>query len=56
MSDFFTVFPFFNFQLQQYKQGVIPTNVPAVEDKPKENGQVDLGDQVINVNNKVISF
>ncbi|KAG5870334.1 hypothetical protein JTB14_037681 [Gonioctena quinquepunctata] len=39
-------------ELQQYKQGVIPSNVPAVEDKPKENGQVDIGDQVINVNNK----
>ncbi|KAJ8961806.1 hypothetical protein NQ318_021421 [Aromia moschata] len=41
-------------QLQQFKQGVIPTNVPAVEDKPKENGQVDVGDQV-NVNNKAAS-
>lgn len=40
-------------QLQQYKQGVIPTNVPAIEDKPKENGQVDVGDQVNNINNKV---
>ncbi|XP_068910882.1 liprin-alpha-1 isoform X13 [Tenebrio molitor] len=39
-------------ELQQYKQGVIPSNVPAVEDKPKENGQVELGDQVLNVNNK----
>ncbi|RZB84908.1 liprin-alpha-1 isoform X12, partial [Asbolus verrucosus] len=39
-------------ELQQYKQGVIPSNVPAVEDKPKENGQVEPGDQVLNVNNK----
>ncbi|XP_049820280.1 liprin-alpha-1 isoform X3 [Aethina tumida] len=39
-------------ELQQYKQGLIPTNVPAVEDKPKENGQVEIGDQIINVNNK----
>jgi predicted nucleic acid-binding Zn-ribbon protein len=43
-------------ELQQYKQGVIPSNVPAVEDKPKENGQVELGDQVLNVNNKVNIF
>ncbi|XP_068910885.1 liprin-alpha-1 isoform X16 [Tenebrio molitor] len=42
-------------ELQQYKQGVIPSNVPAVEDKPKENGQVELGDQVLNVNNKAAS-
>lgn len=40
-------------QLQQYKQGTIPSNVPALEDKPKENGQVDSGDQVTNTNNKV---
>ncbi|XP_015837294.1 liprin-alpha-1 isoform X14 [Tribolium castaneum] len=39
-------------ELQQYKHGVIPSNVPAVEDKPKENGQVESGDQVLNVNNK----
>ncbi|CAH1176338.1 unnamed protein product [Phaedon cochleariae] len=39
-------------ELQQYKQGVIPSNVPAIEDKPKENGQVEVGDQVTNVNNK----
>ncbi|XP_023029525.1 PTPRF interacting protein alpha isoform X4 [Leptinotarsa decemlineata] len=39
-------------ELQQFKQGVTPSNVPAVEDKPKENGQVDIGDQVININNK----
>lgn len=37
-----------NFQLQQYKLGGAPTNVPAVEDKPKENGQVETGDQVSN--------
>ncbi|XP_063909103.1 liprin-alpha-1 isoform X5 [Zophobas morio] len=42
-------------ELQQYKQGVIPSNVPAVEDKPKENGQVEPGDQVLNVNNKAAS-
>ncbi|KAJ8935918.1 hypothetical protein NQ314_012586 [Rhamnusium bicolor] len=42
-------------ELQQYKQGVISSNVPAVEDKPKENGQVEIGDQVINVNNKAAS-
>lgn len=41
------------FQLQQYKQGVISSNVPAIEDKPKENGQVDIGDQVNNINIKV---
>nr|CAH7764183.1 unnamed protein product [Callosobruchus chinensis] len=38
-------------ELQQYKQGVIST-VPAIEDKPKENGQVESGDQVANANNK----
>lgn len=43
-------------QLQQYKQGVIPPSVPAIEEKPKENGQVEIGDQVANVNNKVIVF
>ncbi|XP_008199488.1 liprin-alpha-1 isoform X10 [Tribolium castaneum] len=42
-------------ELQQYKHGVIPSNVPAVEDKPKENGQVESGDQVLNVNNKAAS-
>ncbi|CAH0558725.1 unnamed protein product [Brassicogethes aeneus] len=39
-------------ELQQYKQGHTPSSVPAVEDKPKENGQVDVGDQVITVTNK----
>ncbi|XP_023310282.1 liprin-alpha-1, partial [Anoplophora glabripennis] len=39
-------------ELQQYKQGVIPPSVPAIEEKPKENGQVEIGDQVANVNNK----
>lgn len=53
---FFIVFSKYFFQLQQYKQGVIPSNVPAVEDKPKENGQVESGDQVLNVNNKVNIF
>lgn len=38
----------FFLQLQQYKLGGAPTNVPAVEDKPKENGQVETGDQVSN--------
>ncbi|KAJ8910743.1 hypothetical protein NQ315_017200 [Exocentrus adspersus] len=37
-------------ELQQYKQGVIPPSVPAIEEKPKENGQVEIGDQVANVN------
>lgn len=36
------------FQLQQYKLGGPPSNVPAIEDKPKENGQVDTGDQISN--------
>ncbi|KAF5290731.1 hypothetical protein FQA39_LY14650 [Lamprigera yunnana] len=37
-------------ELQQYKLGGPPTNVPAIEDKPKENGQVEPGDHVINSN------
>ncbi|XP_060524107.1 liprin-alpha-1 isoform X2 [Cylas formicarius] len=39
-------------ELQQLKQGVTQPNVPALEDKPKENGQLQLeiGDQV-NSNN-----
>ncbi|KAB0804376.1 hypothetical protein PPYR_01346 [Photinus pyralis] len=35
-------------ELQQYKLGGLPSNVPAIEDKPKENGQVEHGDQVTN--------
>ncbi|XP_017785672.1 PREDICTED: liprin-alpha-1 isoform X12 [Nicrophorus vespilloides] len=35
-------------ELQQYKLGGPPSNVPAVEDKPKENGQIETGDQVTN--------
>ncbi|XP_072393569.1 liprin-alpha-1 isoform X1 [Diabrotica undecimpunctata] len=35
-------------ELQQYKQA----NVPATVEIPKENGQVDVGDQVISTNNK----
>lgn len=35
-------------ELQQYKLGGPPSNVPAVEDKPKENGQIESGDQVTN--------
>lgn len=42
------------FQLQQYKLGGPPTHVPAIEDKPKENGQVDIGDQVSSVNKVII--
>lgn len=37
-------------ELQQYKLGGPPSNVPAIEDKPKENGQVEPGDQVTNSN------
>lgn len=46
----------FLLQLQQLKLGGAPTIVPAVEEKPKENGQVETGDQVSNATtNKVIS-
>lgn len=41
------------FQLQQYKLGGPPPSSVPVEDKPKENGQVDSGDQINNIANKV---
>lgn len=37
-------------ELQQIKQGVLPSNVPAIEDKPRENGQLESGDQISNIN------
>ncbi|XP_018328155.1 liprin-alpha-1 isoform X2 [Agrilus planipennis] len=39
-------------ELQQYKLGGPPPNITAIEEKPKENGQADSGDQVNNSNNK----
>ncbi|XP_071051585.1 liprin-alpha-1 isoform X3 [Onthophagus taurus] len=40
-------------ELQQYKIGGAPSNnVPAIDDKPKENGQIDTGDQGNNSTNK----
>ncbi|KAI4458652.1 lar interacting protein lip -related protein [Holotrichia oblita] len=39
--------------LQQYKLGGPPPSSVPVEDKPKENGQVDSGDQINNIPNKV---
>ncbi|CAG9863995.1 unnamed protein product [Phyllotreta striolata] len=42
-------------ELQQYKQGVLPSNAVANEEKPKENGQLDLADQITTANNKAPS-
>lgn len=41
------------FQLQNLKQGLPVTNVPAIEDKPKENGQLENSDQLNNSHHKV---
>lgn len=41
--------------MQQFKLGGLPSNVPAIEDKPKENGQTEPGDQVTS-SNKVKDF
>ncbi|XP_076253068.1 PTPRF interacting protein alpha isoform X4 [Rhynchophorus ferrugineus] len=41
-------------ELQNVKQGLPQTNVPAIEDKPKENGQLETGDQLNNSHNKAI--
>lgn len=35
------------------KQGLPLTNVPAIEDKPKENGQLETADQLNNSHHKV---
>lgn len=42
-------------ELQNIKQGLPQTNVPAIEDKPKENGQLETGDQLNNSHNKALS-
>ncbi|KAK9709225.1 hypothetical protein QE152_g26753 [Popillia japonica] len=39
-------------ELQQYKLGGPPPSSVPAEDKPKENGQVDSGDQINNISNK----
>lgn len=36
------------------KQGLPLTNVPAIEDKPKENGQLETADQLNNSHHKVL--
>lgn len=39
-------------ELQQFKQGGVPTSASSNEEKPKENGQLEVGDQMITINNK----
>ncbi|XP_048517143.1 liprin-alpha-1 isoform X6 [Dendroctonus ponderosae] len=39
-------------ELQNLKQGLPVTNVPAIEDKPKENGQLETSDQLNNSHHK----
>ncbi|KAL1506436.1 hypothetical protein ABEB36_005806 [Hypothenemus hampei] len=42
-------------ELQIVKQGLPVTNVPALEDKPKENGQLETVDQVSNGHHKALT-
>uniref|UniRef100_A0AAR5Q7S8 SAM domain-containing protein n=1 Tax=Dendroctonus ponderosae TaxID=77166 RepID=A0AAR5Q7S8_DENPD len=41
-------------ELQNLKQGLPVTNVPAIEDKPKENGQLETSDQLNNSHHKAL--